>query len=84
MAAGRWQRADENFRRQIDHFMVEARMTRSEIAAELGLSYVTWHKYYEHPSQIRKAVERQIAMCFEKHGMRYDMTLGESGEGRTC
>lgn len=73
----RWQRADDNFRSQIDHFMVDSKMKKQDIARELGISLPTWRKYYESPSTMTRMRERMLMMLFERHGATYDMTLGE-------
>lgn len=73
----RWRDADENFRKQIDYFLIEARLTRADIANFCGVCGKTVDNWYAHPSTLKKSRERQIAMLFETKGLRYDMTLGE-------
>lgn len=73
----RWMIADDNFRRQIDLFMVNSRMTREDIASECGVCHATFNNYYNHPSTMKKRVERHLATLFEAHGMKYDPTMGE-------
>lgn len=79
MAKGksRWQLADDNFRKQVGHLMVEAKLSKQDVANELGISQPTWRRYLESPSTMKKVVERKLAMLFERHGMRYDPTMGE-------
>lgn len=77
MAKGRWNVADDNFRQQIDVFMAKTKMTREEIADYCGVCHATFNNYYNHPSLIRKRVERYLVILFEKHDMNYDPTMGE-------
>ena len=76
----RWIRADENFRQQIDVFMAKSQMKREEIADFCGVCHATFNNYYNHPSTMKKRVERFLSMLFESHGMRYDPTLGEGAQ----
>ena len=77
MAKGRWSIADDNFREQLDLFMVKTRMKREEIAAECEVCHATLNNYYKSPSTMPKKVERRLTMLFEKYGLRYDPTMGE-------
>jgi hypothetical protein len=79
MAKGksRWQLADENFRRQFDHFLAESGLKRKDVENELGISPPTLKRYYDSPSTMTRYRERQLVQLFERYGVRYDLTLGE-------
>lgn len=75
---GRWQAADENFRKQIDHFKAESGLNVTQIAEQCGgISRISMYRYMEHPASMPKRTERYLTMLFEKYGMRYDPTMGE-------
>ena len=73
----RWQLADDNFRKQFDHFLVESRLKRQDIEREMGISPPTLKRYYDSPSTMTRRRERQLIQIFERYGVKYDMTLGE-------
>lgn len=75
---GRWQKADENFRKQIERFKAESGLNVRQIAEQCGgLTRTTMYQYIAHPSFMPKRTERYLTMLFEKYGMRYDPTMGE-------
>lgn len=79
MAQGKtiWQLADENFRKQIDTLMVAMRTDdKKDIAREIGISGSTFYMRYEHPRTMRVGEMRMLSILFEKHGLKFDMTLG--------
>lgn len=73
----RWPRADDNFRQQIDVFSAISKMTHADIAKRCGVCRATFDNYYNHPSTLKKRVERSLMMLFEEHDQRYDPTMGE-------
>lgn len=74
----RWQKADENFRKQIKMLMIAMNTNdKRDIAREAGLSPFIIYSRFETPSKLCKIEERQLASVFERYGLQYDPTLGE-------
>lgn len=74
----RWQKADDNFRAQIDLLLYKSDMNKIELAHRLGIkSYATMETRYKHPSKLKKAEERRLASLFEEFGLIYDFTMGD-------
>lgn len=81
MKKTRWQLADENFREQIDLLMVRMRTkNKADVADEAGISRSNFYARYAHPRTLRLFEVRLLMMLFEKHGLRFDPTLGEGTE----
>ena len=74
----RWEKADENFRMQIDRLMVEMRTSdKRRVADESGIGRATFYNRYNRPGTLVKQEERMIGSLFMRYGLRYDATLGE-------
>ena len=73
----RWTRMNDNFRKQIEHFEVETRMKPAQIAKECGISAASMYNYMRDCAHMTKLTERYLIQLFERHGMKYDPTLGE-------
>lgn len=73
----RWQKANENFCKQIKHFQAETAMTIDQIAARCNISRGSMYNYMRDCTHLEKVTERYLMLLFEEHNMRYDPTLGE-------
>ena len=77
-AKTRWQKADDNFREQIDLLMVKMRTkNKALVADEAGIKRNSFYERYLHPRTLRLCEQRLLMILFEKYGLRFDVTLGE-------
>jgi len=77
-AKTRWQKADDNFREQIDLLMVKMRTkNKAVVADEAGIKRNSFYERYAHPRTLRIGEQRRLIALFEAYGLRFDPTLGE-------
>ena len=76
----RWQKENENFRKQIKHFQAETAMTIDQIAARCNISRGCLYNYLNDCTHLEKVTERYLKILFEEHNMRYDPTMGEGAQ----
>lgn len=74
----RWQREDDNFRKQIRILMAAiGTEDKRVVAREAGLSEYKMYTYFETPSKLTKCAERQLESVFVRYGVAYDRSWGE-------
>ena len=74
----RWQKADENFREQIDLLMVKMRTNnKAFVADQAGIKRNSFYERYNHPRTLRMGEQRMLIALFESYGLKFDPTLGE-------
>ena len=77
-AKTRWQKADDNFREQIDLLMVKMRTkNKAVVADQAGIKRNSFYERYAHPRTLRLGEQRLLIALFEQYGLKFDMTLGE-------
>ena len=75
-----WQKADDNFREQLDLLKVKSRVSNfHQLSLEAGMPAQRINRLREQPRLMRKFEERQLMILFKKYGLEYDVTLGMGG-----
>lgn len=72
-----WQKADDNFREQLDLLKVKSRVSNfHQLSLEAGMSKQRINLLRKQPRMMRKFEERLLMSLFKKYGLEYDVTLG--------
>lgn len=68
---------DDNIRKQIGQFKFDLGLTNEDMAREMLMCKSTFERRVACPSRFSLEEIRMMAIIFDKHGKRFDLTFGE-------